>query len=179
MCNIHTPLSAPSDDRYNYHFSGYGLGWHLMDIKGNMMVEHGGLLPGMGSRTVMIPDLNLGIIVLTNTADGEGYGATDPIVNTILDNYLGLEDFGWTDKLYRFYLEMINEGDKVSNAVWETVKGANNDLIDFRDYLGVYEDNWFGKVEVYLNNDQLWFKSYRSPKLNGPMGHYKANTFAI
>lgn len=30
-----------------------------------------------------------------------------------------------------------------------------------------------------MKGDQLWFKSYRSPKLNGPMYFYKANTFAI
>ena len=30
-----------------------------------------------------------------------------------------------------------------------------------------------------MNNNQLWFKSYRSPKLNGPMQYYNANAFAI
>lgn len=34
-------------------------------------------------------------------------------------------------------------------------------------------------MEVSINDDQLWFKSYRSPKLSGPMYHYKANAFAI
>ena len=48
-----------------------------------------------------------------------------------------------------------------------------------QDFIGVYQDNWFGNVEVFMNNHQLWFKCYRSPKLNGPMYYYKANTFAI
>ena len=43
----------------------------------------------------------------------------------------------------------------------------------------MYEDKWFGKVEIFLKGNQLWFKSHRSPKLNGPMSFYKANTFAI
>ena len=30
-----------------------------------------------------------------------------------------------------------------------------------------------------MNMNRLWFKSYRSPKLNGPLAFYKANTFAI
>jgi hypothetical protein len=42
-----------------------------------------------------------------------------------------------------------------------------------------YEDNWFGKIEIFMKENQLWFKSYRSPRLNGPMAFYKANTFAI
>ena len=30
-----------------------------------------------------------------------------------------------------------------------------------------------------MKEDQLWFKCYRSPKLNGPMYFYNANTFVI
>jgi hypothetical protein len=47
------------------------------------------------------------------------------------------------------------------------------------DYVGIYQDKWFGKIEIFLRENQLWFKSYRSPKLMGPMHFYKANTFAI
>jgi len=74
---------------------------------------------------------------------------------------------------------MENEDDQASKEVWETVKLANSDHLKFEDYIGVYEDNWFGKIEVFLKGKLLWFKSYRSPKLNGAMSFYKANTFAI
>ena len=30
-----------------------------------------------------------------------------------------------------------------------------------------------------MKENKLWFKSIRSPKLNGPMEFYNANTFAI
>ena len=46
-------------------------------------------------------------------------------------------------------------------------------------FIGTYRDNWFGKIEIYLKDKKLWFKSLRSPKLNGEMFFYKANTFAI
>jgi hypothetical protein len=35
------------------------------------------------------------------------------------------------------------------------------------DFIGIYADKWFGEVEVYEKDKQLWFKSNRSPKLNG------------
>ena len=35
------------------------------------------------------------------------------------------------------------------------------------------------KVKIYEKGGQLWFSSRRSPKLTGPMYHYKANAFAI
>lgn len=46
-----------------------------------------------------------------------------------------------------------------------------------KNYTGVYEDAWFGKVEIYEQDNQIWFRSHRSPKLKGQMMYYKANTF--
>ncbi|NNF01320.1 MAG: DUF3471 domain-containing protein, partial [Bacteroidia bacterium] len=42
-----------------------------------------------------------------------------------------------------------------------------------------YKDNWFGNVEVFKKDGKLWMKCHRSPKLNGEMFFYKANTFAV
>jgi CubicO group peptidase (beta-lactamase class C family) len=178
MWKIHTTLPAYSHPRYNSHFAGYGLGWFLKDMKGNMSVSHTGGLPGMLSQTTLIPDLNLGVVVLTNTSDG-GAGVFSAVTQTIIDSYLGLEDFGWTDYYYKGMESQQHLADSVTNKVWATVKAASSKKIETEDYIGVYEDKWFGKVEVFLKDKQLWFKSYRSPRLNGPMHYYKANTFAI
>jgi hypothetical protein len=59
------------------------------------------------------------------------------------------------------------------------VAAAKNTKINPADYTGIYQDKWFGKAEVFLKDGQLWFRCFRSPKLNGPMQLYKANTFAI
>ena len=165
--------------RYNMQFSGYGLGWELVDIRGNMVAHHGGLLPGMASQTWVIPDLNLGMVVLINTADGIGFSPVDVVAYTIFDSYLGLEDNDWVNKIYESVKNGHAEADSVTNAVWRVVKSADNDKITPQNYAGFYEDPWFGKIEVFLKDKDLWFKSLRSPKLNGKMQYYKANTFAI
>ena len=69
--------------------------------------------------------------------------------------------------------------DSVTTNVWKTVAAAKTTKINHQDFVGIYQDNWFGKIEVFLKGSQLWFKSYRSPKLNGQMSFYKANTFDI
>lgn len=178
MWKIHTVLDASRNSRYNAHFAGYGLGWFLTDIRGNMSVSHTGGLPGMLSKTLMIPDLNLGIVVLTNTANG-GAGVFSAVTQTILDSYLGLDDFGWTDYYHQRMQERHSSGDAVTQKVWETVKVNSKKKINVEDYIGLYEDKWFGQVEVFMNGKQLWFRALRSPKLNGPMHYYKANAFAI
>ena len=42
-----TVIPAAPNPRYNQHFSGYGLGWGLTDIQGNLRVGHTGGLPGI------------------------------------------------------------------------------------------------------------------------------------
>lgn len=175
---IHTTLDASTNPRYKAHFAGYGLGWFLTDALGNMVVSHTGGLPGMLSKTILVPDLDLGVVVLTNTEPGGGvfFGA---ISQTIVDGYLGLEDGQWIEKNYERLQKNKAQGDAVTTEVWATVKAAENFKINTNAYLGTYEDAWFGQMEVFMKGNQLWIKSHRSPKLNGPMHFYKANTFAV
>jgi CubicO group peptidase (beta-lactamase class C family) len=178
MWRIHTVTETNPNPRYNSHFSGYGLGWGLSDAKGNLKVSHTGGLPGMLSIVTMYPDLNLGIVILTNTENGGG-GLFSSITNTISDSYLGLDDFGWIEKNVTRINQQKSTGDEISNKVWAKVEAEKNTAVKKDDYIGIYEDKWFGKVGVFLKDKQLWIKCHRSPKLNGPMAFYNANTFAI
>ena len=177
MWRLHTVLETNRFPRYNSHFNGYGLGWFLNDSKGNLKVSHSGGLPGMVSEVTMYPDLNLGIVILTNS--DEGGALFSAVSGTIADSYLGLDDFGWTDKIAGWMQYQKNMSDVVTKKVWEKVESAKKVTVKNEDFIGIYEDRWFGKIEVFEKEKNLWFKSYRSPKLNGPMAFYNANTFAI
>lgn len=73
--------------------------------------------------------------------------------------------------------------DSVLNAVWKVTELAKQEKRDLTKYTGMYEDDWFGKMEIWLEEDNgeehLRIRSHRSPKLNGEMLFYKATTFAI
>ncbi|MBC7934155.1 MAG: serine hydrolase [Rhizobacter sp.] len=178
MWTIHTVIPANPNPRYNSHFSGYGLGWFLDDAKGNMMVSHTGGLPGMLSKVGMIPDLKLGIIILTNTENGGG-ALFSAVYNSIADSYLGVEKLDWVGRYAKRMEARKGGADSVTKKVWQAVAVSKNSKINPADFTGVYEDKWFGKMEVFLKNGQLWIKAIRSPKLVGQMQLYKANTFAI
>jgi CubicO group peptidase (beta-lactamase class C family) len=178
MWQLHTIIKAESIPRYNTHFYGYGLGWDIEDKKGNLSVSHTGGGAGMLCKISMIPDLNLGVVVLTNTENGGG-PLFNAVTNTIIDSYLGLENYGWVDKYLKKLNDESNNADQVTKKIWATVEKAKNMQIKNEDYIGIYEDKWFGKTEVFLKENHLWFKCYRSPKLNGRMFFYQANTFAV
>ncbi len=165
------------DAPYYTHFFSYGLGWGIRDRKGMICAEHTGVLPGMLSRTILVPRLKLGIVVLTNTDPG-GY-AYRSISQSILDGYLNVIDRDWIDTYERQISEMASTSDAVTHKVWQTVEENKFRSLNLDAYTGVYHDDWFGRVVVGVKNGQLWFSSLRSPKLSGPMHYYKGNTFAI
>ena len=132
----------------------------------------------MLSIVTMYPDLNVGIVILTNTENGGG-GLFSSVTNTIADSYLGLDDYAWIDKMVEWSNEDKDEGDSVTKKTWEQVELAKNSKVKNENFIGTYSDRWFGDVEVFEKNKQLWIKCIRSPKLNGPLALYNANTFAI
>ena len=178
MWKIHTTINVIPNTRYNPHFSGYGLGWRLADMNGKFTVSHTGDLSGMLSKTIMIPELELGVVVLTNSYYG-GSGVFQAVTQTILDAYLGLEPYDWTAYYLERHLESTGSAGAEVDRVWETVEKGDHNGVRIENYIGVYADKWFGKVEVYLKDGEPWFRSLRSPQLTGPMYHYKANAFAI
>lgn len=162
---------------YKTHFNAYGLGWGISDKNGFIVYEHTGGLPGMLSRMVIIPELNAGVVVLTNTDPG-GYSYWS-IPQEIIDGFIGIEQKDWIATMRKSIERRSTVGDSVLAAVWNTVKKANKKKVNFDDYVGRYYDNWFGEIVIETHDDNLWFKSLRSPKLTGRMFFYKATTFAI
>ncbi len=73
-------------------FRGYGLGFNVHDYRGKKVVNHTGGLPGLFSKLTLLPELELGVMVLTNQESGDAYNA---ITYHVLDHYLGGETTDW------------------------------------------------------------------------------------
>ena len=87
-----TTDSMAAKNPYDTKFYGYGLGWFISDVKGHRQIQHTGGLIGTVTQFTLIPDLNLGIVVLTNQQQGVAFNT---ITNTVKDAYLGIEDRNW------------------------------------------------------------------------------------
>lgn len=89
LTTIVTPLSTPEPPPelapLRANFRGYALGLNAVDYRGQKMLMHTGGLPGYVSRVMMVPDLQLGIAVLTNQESGEAF---DSIAYRIADHFL-------------------------------------------------------------------------------------------
>ncbi len=159
------------------HFEAYGLGWFIKDMNGLVVFQHTGGLPGMLSSTLVIPEINAAVVVLTN-ADPGGYSFW-AMRSSITDLLIGAKPTDWISLMKSRITQRESKGDSVLTAVWKKATKVNPLEKTPQHILGTYQDNWFGKMEVFNKDGKLWMKSYRSPKLNGEMYYYQANTYAI
>jgi CubicO group peptidase (beta-lactamase class C family) len=184
--NVYNEMTSPQTivrvndpGPYNTHFAAYGLGFFLSDVKGFKQITHTGGLEGMVTQITMIPELNLGIIVLTNQQEG---GAFVSITNQIKDGYFGIKG---TDRVAEYSTRRTNQlatANHLVDSVWREIDRAQrstNEKADINLFTGTYRDAWLGDINISVKDGKAWFDSKRSPKLTGELFHYKGNTFVV
>ncbi len=179
MWTPQTIIPVHNPGAYNTHFASYGFGFDLSDVKGYKQVTHTGGLEGMVTQITMLPELNLGIIVLTNQQEG---GAFASITNQIKDAYFGIKGTDRVKQYAGYRQQALANGNKIADSIWHEIaegqkKGTGN--ISFDTYAGIYKDNWFGDVSISIKNGKPWFDAKRSSKLTGELFFYKGNTFVV
>jgi CubicO group peptidase (beta-lactamase class C family) len=179
ISDLHMPRTMlpvyPSQENMGIHFRAYGCGWFMMDYHGRKILEHGGGLPGYISKICLVPEENLGFIILTN---GES-AITQALMYKLLDNFLATEK---TD-----HLKETLERSKIyeeSQKEAEAKRLANRELkstpnVPFSQFAGTYEDIAYGKAEVILGKkNKLTLKLLPTEKLfTAEMEHWQFNTF--
>lgn len=178
MWQLQTIIPTKTRPPYHTHFNGYGLGWFLSDVKGYKQVTHTGGLEGIVTQTTYIPELQLGIIVLTNQQSGAAFNA---ITNTIKDSYLGIPSEDYVSIYSSIAKANEDTADKTTDEVWATVAKNKKDKIklDYKTIKGTYKDNWFGNVVISEKNGKLYFKSQRSSQLAGEVFFYKDGNYVV
>ncbi len=172
-----TILPVYSPGIYNVHFSAYGLGFVLSDVKGKFQATHTGGLEGMVTQITMLPEINLGIIVLTNQQEGSAFVT---ITNTIKDSYLGVKGIDWHERLKKARFQELAEVKKIMDSVEKEINTATQKAeTNWKPFLGIYRDPWMGEVTVHEKNGQPWLQMKRSPKLTGQLFPYKGTTMVV
>ena len=170
---------SPVPTPYNTHFAAYGLGWFLRDVRGYQEVWHTGSTTGMTTKVTLVPELHLGIIVLTNGENGAAFTA---VTNQLEDHYLGLTGLDRVQELAdRLNARTSGDAEAVA-AVWQQVAAAQKAAPkrpNHAPYLGRYRDAWFGDVTVVAQGAQLWLKAVRSPRLVGQLLPYRGSTYVV
>ena len=179
MWSPQTIIKTRGGGPYNTHFVSYGLGWGISDVKGMKQCSHTGGLAGIVTQITLIPEMKLGIIVLTNQQSGAAFTA---ITNTIKDSYLGVTGQNRVQQMVDRVQKGEAEANKITSEIWSKIEAqqkmkSNSVAID--SFTGTYTDAWFGDIIISNTKSKMHFNSKRSPRLKGDMFYYKANTFVV
>lgn len=174
---ISTPVALKN--AYDSKFGGYGLGWFLTDVKGHQQVYHTGGLIGTVTQFILIPDMKLGIVVLTNQQSGVAFNT---ISNTVKDSYLGIADRNWLDTFKTRTDQQNQKYEKEKADAFarsESFRKEKNNQIQPSQIVGTYADDWFGEVTVSGDGKSYRLTCKNSPRLKGDLLPYSPNVMLV
>jgi CubicO group peptidase (beta-lactamase class C family) len=156
------PISARRRAWDGTLFYGYGYGWRIGDVDGQMTVSHTGTLSGMYSATMLLPFHKSGFVFLIN-ADADD-------ARTVLIEVL-TKQFTAPDKARSVadYADEVANEEKQQRVsrVPDTSARKPATPVDLKDALGVWRDPWFGEVNLCAKGNTVRVASLKSPKLAG------------
>ena len=173
------PLGDPPPelDAQRANVRGYALGLAVTDYRGRKVLLHSGGLPGYVSRVMMIPEIDLGIAVLTNQ---ESEAAYDAIAYHIADHYLGAAPA--TDWLAAYRKLVARRDEAVSASERKSAAerhAASGPSLPLSRYAGTYADAWYGDITIEPQGDRLVMRFSRTPSLVGDLEHWQYDTFVV
>ena len=158
------------------NFAGYGEGWSLSDFRGQKLVWHTGGWPGMVSRLTLVPEQNLGVVVLTNQEVGAAFNA---ITLSVLDAYLGAAPHDWVDA----YAKAVAKAEQRADEGWARHvaerDARSRPSLPLAGYAGNYRDRWYGDMQISVDGRQLRLQFARTAQLRGRLEHWQHDTFIV
>jgi CubicO group peptidase (beta-lactamase class C family) len=166
------PELAPQ--RHDFHF--YALGLNARDYRGKRILTHTGGLPGYLSQVTFIPELKLGVVVLTNQESGEAFNA---ISYHVLDHYMGAPAWDWLAGY-----TVVKERNERALAEFESKQSAERNAASLPSlpldaYADTYRDAWYGEIAIGKEEEGLVIRFSRSPDLVGDLEHWQYDTFLV
>lgn len=149
MAEMHQPqVSLPRAER-NDAIRAYGFGWSLGDYQGYATSSHGGATDGFNTSLTLVPELNLGIVVFTNTFDGY----RPAVINEIVDRIAGLPERDWQTHYYDAFQERFESAMEARHRIEEARQLNTQPTFSAQQMIGHYADDLYGQIEVFRNDD--------------------------
>lgn len=155
------------------HLEAAGLGWMLRDWHGRLLVWNTGGMDGMSSSVGLLPEENLGIIVLTN---GGRTSFPEALVARLLEVYTGKAETDWSWKRLQASLAFRQRQVAARQAREEARVRDTKPTLPLARYTGTYAQSLLGELTVAEQKGRLMV---RLAGWEGEAEHWHLDTFRV
>ena len=127
-------------------FLSYGLGWFVMDYDGEVVVHHGGRVDGMTSALLLMPERDLGVVLLANR--GDAYPVVYGLAYRIFDAYLGGSTTDWVDRLTSRMAAVEEQAEAERRETAASRIEGTRPSRPLDRYAGRYADEYLGEIRI-------------------------------
>lgn len=172
---MHTPqMILAEQPKYDeLMMSTYGLGWFIQVYKGHKMIHHGGNLDGFSAMVSFMPDINVGIVILTNK---NACPLRDFLAFNIYDRFLKMEVTDWSSRFKEDTEKLKNSMKEKKEKSEKDRKQGTNPSHPLEDYVGLFEHPGYGIFTVHLENEELRGEYNQIPSV---LKHYHYDVFSL
>lgn len=173
MNEIHTPQMVIRTGNALSSQRSYGLGWNIFDYKGKRILTHGGATDGFNTAMYLIPELELGIVVVGNTFNSLG----NAVAYQVMDAYMGTNDIDWNERYLKAYKNVYKKASEAREKIHQNRKENTKTSVGLDALLGTYHSPGYGKVEVKMNGQDLELHFWNTADLTAKLEHWHYDTF--
>jgi len=168
-------LLSPSYDAETggLHLNGYGYGFFVNEYEGRYRVSHGGNVSGFSARVDLMPEEELGVVVLTNQQNSNfGQHASEIVYR----HMLSLPPEAVETYPIEFAEARRMPTDSSSASLQKTLNSGSPPMHPLMAFVGDYTDPGYGTFSVALRDGML-FADF--PAFSFALVHEQANVFRL
>jgi len=180
IASIRTPQilvgrSTPPYTIFNKsNFQTYASGWYNIDYQGTEVVTHNGGSYGYSSSVTLVPELGLGIAILTNS---DSHLLFETLKLEIIDAYLGLPFRNYSAIAQGFYNAQTQRKATHLSEVMQLAAVAVDPVLPLTLYQGAYKNDAYGEITIAENSGLLEMSFQHHPMLKGTLRFIKEGEF--
>ncbi len=151
----------------------YGFGWFINHYRGHNLLHHGGNINGFSALVSFMPDINTGIVILTNKG---GNLLTYATIFHIYDKLLGIKPVNWNGRFKKVLEERKNKKIMEAKKMEKDRKSESgpHDLFSLLD--GKYVNPAYGELMIFNKDKSLFIKFH---DFESSLKHLGGNEFTI
>ena len=148
----------------------------MSDYRGNKLVWHTGGWPGMVSRLTLVPDKQVGVIVLTSQEVGAAFNA---VTMEALDAMLQAPEHDWVGAYEKAVAKQHGNADEDWQKHLAARKSSAAPSMPLSAYAGTFRDPWYGDIVVAQEGGKLVMRFSKTAELVGDMEPWQHDTFVV